>query len=330
VLRDVYVDEIHYRMLTRHLAPGVAIQVARDMTGTDDILAGLQLRLVLLGLGGVVAAGGMGWAVSRRSLRPVGQLTTAASHVAETRDLDARIDVSRSDEIGQLAASFNAMLAALEEARQGQQRLIADASHELRTPLTSLRTNIELLQRGAVEGLDREELLDDVGQELAELTHLVGEVVDLATIGGNEEPRLELDLAEIVDQAAARLRRRSDVEVNVSAEPTIIEGRREGLLRAVSNLLENAAKWGEGRPIDVVLHDGEVSVRDRGPGIPPDDLDHVFERFYRSPAARSMPGSGLGLSIVAAVAQDHGGSVCAANASDGGAIVTFSVAPSRE
>lgn len=330
LIRDVYVDDVHYRMLTRHIGPGIAIQVARDMSGTDAILDGLRLRLLLLGLAGVAAAGAIGWAVSRRSLRPVGDLTVAAGHVAETRDLDARIEVERTDEIGQLATSFNAMLAALEEARHGQQRLIADASHELRTPLTSLRTNIELLQRGVVEGSDRDELLEDVGQELAELTHLVGEVVDLATIGGHDEPRIEVDLAEVVDQAVARLRRRAAGDVVVSAEPTTIDGRRGGLLRAVSNLLENAAKWGGGEQIEVTLADGTVSVRDHGPGIPEEDLDHVFERFYRSPAARSLPGSGLGLSIVAAVAEDHGGTVDARNAPDGGAIVSFSVAPSGE
>jgi two-component system sensor histidine kinase MprB len=295
LIRDVYVEGVHYRMLTRHLTNAVAIQVARDMTGTDDILAGLRLRLILLGFGGVVAAGAIGWAVSRRSLRPVGELRTAAAHVAATRDLDARIEVERSDEIGQLATSFNAMLAALEEARDGG---------------------------------DREEVLRDVGQELAELTHLVREVVDLATIGGNDEPRLELDLADIVEQAAGRLRRRFASEVLLTIEPTVLEGRPGSLLRAVSNLLENAAKWGPDGPIEVTLADRTVAVRDHGPGIPEEDLAHIFERFYRSPAARALPGSGLGLSIVAAVAEDHGGSVTAENARDGGAIVSFSVAPS--
>lgn len=330
LIRDVWVDDVHYRMLTRHLAPGLGLQVAREMTGTDEILSGLRMRLLLLGIAGVLSAGLVGWYVSRRSLRPVGALTAAAGHVAETRDLDARIDVTRSDEIGQLAASFNSMLAALEDARTSQQRLIADASHELRTPLTSLRTNIELLQRDAVTGADRDELLDDVGSELVELTNLVGELVDLATIGGREEPRIEVDLAAIVGQAVERLRRRTPALVTVDAEPTPIEGRPQGLLRAASNLLENAAKWGDGQPIAVTLAGGRLAVRDHGPGIPEEDLALVFDRFYRSPAARSLPGSGLGLSIVAAVAEDHGGSVFAENAADGGAVVGFTVATSTE
>lgn len=329
ILRDVEIDEVHYRMLTRHIGPGLAIQVARDMSGTDEILAGLRIRLFVLGLAGVALAAAVGWLVSRRSLRPVGALTAAAAHVAATRELDSKIEVTRSDEIGQLASSFNEMLGALEEARDSQRRLVADASHELRTPLTSLRTNIELLTRGAFEDAEREEVLDDVGSELLELSHLVEELVDLATIGRHEEPTVEVDLAEIVHQAAERARRRSAITVTVHADATLIEGHPSGLLRAVSNLLENAVKWGADDPrIEVALTDATVTVRDHGPGIPTDDLGRVFERFYRSPEARPMPGSGLGLAIVAAVAEEHGGRAFATNAPDGGAIVGFTVATS--
>jgi len=189
LLRDVIVDSVHYRMLTRHLGPGLAIQVARDVSGTDAILSGLRLRLTLLGILGAAAAAVVGWFVSRRSLRPVGLLTDAAEHVAATHDLEARIDLGREDELGRLAAAFNTMLAALEEARISQQRLVTDASHELRTPLTSLRTNIELLAMGGVRDEDRSELMADLTSEVGELSHLVSELVDLATIGRDEEPR---------------------------------------------------------------------------------------------------------------------------------------------
>jgi two-component system sensor histidine kinase MprB len=329
--RDVDIDGVHYRMLTRHMSPGLAIQIARDASGTDEILAGLRLRLLLLSLGGAAIAAAMGWLVSNRSLRPVGELTDAAEHVAATRDLDSRIVVVRDDELGRLAESFNSMLAALEEARVSQQRLVADASHELRTPLTSLRTNIELLQRGAVEGSDRTELLADVNSETVELANLVAELVDLATIGRHDEPRVEIDLSGLVTQAVDRVRRRTELEISMELEPTTIEGRRTGLLRAISNLLENAAKWGsEGERIEVTLQDRTLTVRDHGPGIPEDDLARVFERFYRSPAARALPGSGLGLAIVAAVADDHGGSVFARNATDGGAMVGLTLPTSEE
>ena len=321
-LRDATIDGVHYRMLTRPLLPGVAVQVARDLTETDSILGGLRSRMVLLGLAGAGLAAAVGWLVSARSLRPVGLLTDAAEQVTETRELGARIEVQREDELGRLATAFNTMLATLEEARVSQERMVADASHELRTPLTSLRTNIELLDRGAVTGDERAALLEDVISELGELTHLVSELVDLATIGRDEEPRIEVDLASLVEQAARRMRRRTGVEVMVTADDTVVTGRPSGLLRAISNLLDNAAKWGESDgPVQVTLDGGTLSVRDRGPGIPEADLPHVFERFYRSREARSQPGSGLGLSIVAAVAEDHGGTAFARNAPDGGAIV---------
>lgn len=261
----------------------------------------------------------------------MGALTEAAEHVAETQSLDARIEVARDDELGRLAHTFNSMLATLEEARVSQQRLIADASHELRTPLTSVRTNIELLQRGAVKGKERDELLADLGSETVELSHLVAELVDLATIGRQEEPTIEVDLAGVVAQAVERLRRHSDLEIRMDLAPTTIDGMPHGLLRAVSNLLENAAKWGrEGPEIAVTLGAGTLTVRDHGPGIPEEDLPRVFERFYRSPEARALPGSGLGLSIVAAVIDAHGGDVFARNAPDGGALVGFTVPISDE
>ena len=331
LLRDVTVASIHYRMLTRHLGPGLAIQVARDVTGTDAILSGLRLRLTLLGILGAAVAGVVGWFISRHSLRPVGLLTDAAEHVAETHDLEARIDLGRGDELGRLAAAFNTMLAALEEARISQHRLITDASHELRTPLTSLRTNIELLALGAVGDADRSELMADLTSEVGELSHLVNELIDLATIGGDEEPPIEVDLSAIVEQAIERLRRRTDLTIETDLEPTVVVGRPNSLLRAISNLLDNASKWGsDGEQIEVRLRRHEFSVRDHGPGVPEEDLGHVFERFYRSPQARSQPGSGLGLSIVDAVATDHGGQVFVRNAADGGAIVGFTLPASEK
>ncbi len=330
-LRDADVAGVHYRMLTRPVGPGVAIQVGRDVTATDEILSGLRLRLSLLGIGGVAIAAMIAWLIAGRSLRPVGLLTDAAEHVAETHELGARIEVDRGDELGRLGDAFNGMLAALEEARTSQQRLVTDASHELRTPLTSVRTNIELLALGAVEGDEREELLADLTSEVGELSHLVSELVDLATIGRDEETQVELDLSAVVEQAIERLKRRSGLEVAVDLERTIINGAPDRLLRSVSNLLENASKWGsEGEQIEIRLRGHEFSVRDHGPGIPEADIDHVFERFYRSPQARSRPGSGLGLSIVAAVTKDHGGEVFARNADEGGAIVGFTLPISEE
>ncbi len=320
--RDVTVGGLHYRMLTRPLLPGVAVQVGRDVSETDAILDRLRARMMLLGAAGTGLAAAAGWLISRRSLRPVTLLTSAAEEVAATQELGARIDVEREDELGRLAASFNTMLASLEHARRGQQRLVADASHELRTPLTSLRTNIELLDRGAVTGPERDELLSDVLAELGELTHLVAELVDLATVGREEEASIRVDLSELVEESASRARRRSGATISVITDESTVQGRPNRLRRAIANLLDNAIKWNRpGEPVLVTVAAGTVSVRDRGPGIDEADLAHVFERFYRSAAARSQPGSGLGLSIVAAVASEHDGSVFARNAPDGGAVV---------
>ena len=330
-LRDAEIDGVKYRMMTRPLGPRIAIQVGRDITVTDEILSRLRLRLSLLSLSGVAIAAFAAWLIAGRSLRPVALLTDAAEHVAATHELGERIEVDRDDELGRLATAFNAMLAALEDVRISQQRLVTDASHELRTPLTSVRTNIELLALGVVEGEDRDELLADLTFEVGELSHLVTELVDLATVGRCEEALVEVDLGSIVEQAVEQLERRTDLKIEANLEPTIFFGRPGRLLRSVTNLLENASKWGsEGDCIEVRLRGHEFSVRDHGPGIPDADIDHVFERFYRSPAARSRPGSGLGLSIVKAVTEEHKGEVFARNAADGGAIVGFTLPFSEE
>jgi two-component system sensor histidine kinase MprB len=191
---------------------------------------------------------------------------------------------------------------------------------------TSLRTNIEVLARAEdMPAHDRADLLADALQELEELSALVAELVDLAADAPPEEPTV-VRLDEIVAEAVDRFQRRAGREVGLSTEETVIDGRPGRLARAVGNLLDNAAKFASsGAPIEVTLLAGRLEVRDHGPGIDPGDLPHVFERFYRAPAARTTPGSGLGLAIVEQVAQEHGGRAFAANAPGGGAVVGFEV-----
>ena len=329
VLRDVNVDGRHLRMITVSHDFG-AVQIARSLDEVDETLNGLTLVLALVGAGGVAVAAGLGVIVARGALGPIGRLTEAAEHVAETQQLGAHIEVERDDEVGRLAASFNAMLAALEESRQQQHRLVHDAGHELRTPLTALRTNIELLARA--DGLPdekRRRLLEDVTFELKELSNLVTEVVDLATDAATTgEVLVDLRVDELVERMVERARRRSGHEVITDLSPTVLEGRRAMLERAVANLIDNAIKWSPAdAPIEVSLAGGRLAVADRGPGIEPDDLPRIFDRFYRSEAARGMPGSGLGLSIVKRIAEDHGGSVFAESRKGGGTVVgiTFPV-----
>lgn len=327
-LRDVWVEGVHFRMITAPYGDNLAIQIGRDLTETDEIVQGLRFRLFGIGGLGVLLAGLMGWMVAGRALKPVGDLTAAAEHVATTQDFDAPIEVERDDEIGRLARSFNTMLQALAASRAQQHQLVADASHELRTPLTSLRTNIEMLARSDdMDGGDKQELLADVTFELGELTELVSELVELATDARiAEEPVTQIDLADLVEQVAERARRRTGRTIEVTGEGGTVQGRPGMLERAVINLVDNAHKWSPPEAsIEVHVQGGRVEVFDSGPGIAQQDRSSVFERFYRSATARSMPGSGLGLAIVKQVVDLHDGEVWADESSNGGARVGFRI-----
>lgn len=325
VLRDVQVDGRHLRMITASHDVG-AIQIARSLGEVDATLSGLTVVLALISLGGVGVAAGLGLIVARGALGPIGRLTKAAEHVAHTQELEARIEVERDDEVGRLAVSFNHMLAALEESRQQQHRLVHDAGHELRTPLTALRTNIELLARAdSLPDEQRKSLLDDITFELEELSDLVAEVVDAATDASvADEPLMDLAFDVLVSRVIERARRRTGSDIEARLEPHRILGRRVMLERAVANLIDNATKWSPPEsPIEVLLFDGRLEVRDHGPGIDEADRPRVFDRFFRSDAARGAPGSGLGLSIVKRIVEDHAGTVFVDAVDGGGAVVGF-------
>jgi two-component system sensor histidine kinase MprB len=326
----VRVDGEHYRMLTASEPDGGAIQLARSLTETDDVLGSLRDRLLLAALAGAAVAALVAWIVARGVVRPISQLTGAAEHVAATQDLSVPIPVRGDDEVGRLAASFNTMLVALDTSREQQRRLVTDASHELRTPLTAVRTNIDLLLRATdLPAAQRRELLDETHLELLELTALVTELVDLATDAREEEPVVDVELADLAQDVAARYRRRTDrpIQVEVGGGEHTVQGRRAMLDRAVANLVDNAVKFSPaGSAIDIVVDDRSVAVLDRGPGVPEDDRDHVFDRFYRAPATRTMPGSGLGLAIVRQIAEVHGGTASLAARPGGGSVATLDLA----
>jgi len=327
VLSDEDVDGVHVRMITFASDPLGLVQMARPLTEVDATLAGLALALSVIDMIGVLLAAGAGMLVARSALKPIDDLAEAAEHVAETQDLAARIEVGPNDEIGRLARNFNAMLSALEESRSQQQRLVRDAGHELRTPLTALRTNIELLGRTKNLSDDqRLELITAAEAEVKDLSVLVGEVVDVASDRYTEEPIEELFLDDIVGQSVERADRRTTIDIDVTSERSPVQGRSVALARAIDNLLDNALKWGaDGEQIEVMVADGRVSVRDHGPGIDEADRDLVFDRFYRSASARSMPGSGLGLSIVKQIVEAHGGEVFVEVVDGGGAVVGFEI-----
>jgi two-component system sensor histidine kinase MprB len=299
-----------------------AVVVVRSLEPTDRALGQLQVILLLVSLGGIVLAAIGGRLVSRATLAPVSRLTATAERIAKTGEPRERVPSGGPGELARLSASFNTMLGSLEESLETQRRFVADASHELRTPLTSIQTNIDVLRAHSELGPEqRQALLDDLHRESREMRSLIAGLLELARSGAEPERR-PFRFDELVHDTLERARSRFP---NVTWEatviyPTVVDGDRDRMERAVWNLLENAGKWsGEGGMVEVSLARGELSVRDHGPGIDIDDQPLVFERFYRSAAARSMPGSGLGLSIVREVAQAHGGTVVAENADGGGA-----------
>ena len=328
-LTDASVSDTHLRVLTTQLVPGWAIQVARPLNEVDSSLSRIKKLLFLIVFAGIGFAVALGLAVTRTVLAPVRRLTDTAEHVTETRDLNARIEATGRDELGRLATSFNTMLGALEESARAQRQLVADASHELRTPLTSLRTNIEVLARHQLPVEERERVLGDVIEQLTEMTALIAELVELARGDAQalEPEDVRLDL--LVEDAVARAQRNApNVDFRLDADESLVHGVPSRIERAVGNLLDNAGKWSpEGSIVDVTVRDGEVIVRDRGPGIAEEDLPFVFDRFYRAPSARGMPGSGLGLSIVQQVARAHGGLVTAEHAEEGGALMRLRLPP---
>jgi two-component system sensor histidine kinase MprB len=329
---DVTVEGTHLRVFTFAYGPDAAVQVARPLTEVDESLRRIGLVLLLIAAGGIVIAAGLGLVVARAALSPVRQLTETVERVSETHDLSERIEVSGNDELSRLATSFNTMLGALEESTRAQRQLVADASHELRTPLTSVRTNIEVLAGDRLlPPKDRERLLSDVVEQLGEMTTLISELIELARAeqltAQPEEVRLDLLVADAVERAR---RNRPEVVYSVDLEPATVAGVPATIERAVGNLLDNAAKWSPpGAEVEIVLRDGQLTVRDHGPGIAEEDLPYVFDRFYRARAARGMSGSGLGLAIVRQVAESHGGDVVAERAEGGGTRMVLTLGAAR-
>jgi two-component system sensor histidine kinase MprB len=328
---DADVNGVHVRVYTRSVGNGRAVQAARSLTEVDRTLSRLIWILVAVCVGGVGLAIALGLLVARTAMRPVARLTAAAEHVARTRDLSRRIETGAGrDELARLARSFNTMLAALERSLAAQRQLVADASHELRTPLTSLRTNVEVLADGhLLAPAERQRLLGDVVAQLEELTALVGDLVELAREEEHPAAPEEVRFDQLVEGAVVRARRHwPGLRFDTDLEPCLVRADPGRLDRAVANLLANAAQWSPaGSEVEVALADGDLRVRDHGPGFAAADLDHVFDRFYRSPDARGRPGSGLGLAIVRQVADTHGGRAVAENAPDGGAVVHLRLAP---
>ncbi|WP_432104651.1 sensor histidine kinase [Streptomyces sp. bgisy091] len=333
-------DGSEMRVFTKQLAVGrgpgagsgnLALSIARPMSEITDPLSTLAWVLFLVAGIGVVGAGAAGLWIARTGLRPVDDLAHAFEHVARTEDLTVRIPAEGDDEMARLSRSFNAMTSSLATSRDRQSQLIADAGHELRTPLTSLRTNIELLARSddtgrAIPPDDRKALMSSVKAQMTELAALIGDLQELSRPDAAQPGPLQVVALHDITRTALQRARLRGPELTVTEElaPWYVRAEPAALERAIVNVLDNAVKFSpEGGTIDVVLHRGVLTVRDHGPGIPAEDLPHVFERFWRSPSARQLPGSGLGLSIVARTVQQAGGDISLAPADGGGTVATI-------
>lgn len=318
----------HVRVYVKSLTTGVSISSIASLSTDDASLSSLLIWLVLAAVGGTGVAVVAGLLVARSAVKPVRRLTRAVEHVARTEDLSVKLSIDGKDEISRLGTAFNKMTKALATSRDRQRQLIADAGHELRTPLTSMRTNVDLLLRSERTGRElpegrREKMLTSVDQQLHELSGLVTDLLELSRgQEGGTRRTMRVALHESVGRAIERARLRGpDLNFDVAVEPWYVQGDPTAVDRAVVNLLDNAVKFSPaGGTVTVRLRGGEYAVADQGPGIDPADLPHVFERFWRSDSARSLPGSGLGLAIVSQVAEESGGKVSLQPAPGGGTV----------
>jgi signal transduction histidine kinase len=278
----------------------------------------LMVMLTAVAAATTLTAGSL---LAGRALSPVATLTERAGIIARSQDFSERVPVGeKEDELGRLAATFNEMLAALERAYKAEKRFVSDASHELRAPLTAIQGNLELLERHPdAPAADREEAVGEASREARRLSQLVADLLALARAdAGSALRRQKVELDRIVLEALTTVRhlsRGQNVEL-ATLEPALVEGDPDRLKELFLILLDNAIKYtppDEQVILNLCRHDGsaEVTVRDTGVGIAPDDLPKVFERFYRADPARARDpgGTGLGLPIARWIAQAHGGEI---------------------
>jgi two-component system sensor histidine kinase MprB len=302
-----------------------------DITGQVNELNRLFTTLLFVAAGGLMLAFGLGLFLARQALHPLEEVTNEIENVTLTNDLQYRLAEGDDDELGRLRRVFNGLLRSVDESQTLQRQLVMDANHELRTPLTSLRTNTQVLSRAPQLSPDElRQITDDMVTQVDELAALVTDLGELARGERSEGEMVALRLDDCVDECVETARtyaRLRNITIDAEIEPSTVFARYDRLIRAISNLLTNAVKFTPvGGRIVVTSSNGTVTVSDSGPGISDEDQQFVFDRFWRSPSARALPGSGLGLSIVAQVVADLHGTVAVDRDPDlGGARFTITV-----
>jgi len=300
------------------------VQVARSLTERDNTLQSLATTLVVAGLFTILVAFGAGWALSGLTLRPIHRITQTAKEIGDERDFTRRVDYTGPpDEVGQLASTFNAMLTRLQDAFQKvehslqmQRDFVADVSHELRTPLTTLRGNLGLLSRIPPTPPDEQaDILTDMVDESDRLIRLVNDLLLLARAdAGRSLAKEPLEIQPVLEETVRQtyqLDKNRKINLDVSPGTSIL-GDRDAFKQIMLILLDNALKHSGGE-IDLMVKQAgdkvEIRVHDHGPGIAPDKMKHVFDRFYRGEDEPITPGFGLGLPIAKSLVEGIGGKI---------------------
>ena len=299
------------------------MQVARSLAERDQSLAGLSTTLLIASLLTIVIAFGIGWVISGLTLRPIHRITQTAQAIGNESDFSRRVDYSGpNDEIGQLAKTFNSMLSRLQDAYQRvsqalsmQREFVADVSHELRTPLTTVRGNLALLRRDPpLAEAEQADVLTDLEDESDRLIRLVNELLILARAdAGHNLVQEPVPVHPIIEEACRQAQQLDEHrEIAVAVQDLTVLGDRDAIKQVVLILLDNALKHTQG-PITVSAESAGnqvvICVQDTGPGIPPEMLQHVFDRFYRGEDEPAVPGFGLGLPIAKALVEGQSGTI---------------------